>query len=1196
MAAKSSSAFVAVAVGGVTRIGSAALLAIAIAPAAFAAAAAPDESPFVLQEPAPGAPRLAVTTFATAPQLHNPTSLDVDCDGRVWVTEAVNYRGIPARDPNALRRANGDRVTILIDTDGDGVADASKLFVEDPELVAPLGIAVLGRPGGPREVYVSCSPNIFKYVDVDGDDRPDRRETFLTGFGGKDHDHGVHALVQGPDGALWFNAGNEGPHRVRDAAGFELCASSFTSGDAGGPGSDGRQWIGGVSLKIGRDGRGLELLAHNFRNSYELAVDAFGEVWQNDNDDDGNQGCRLTWVLPGSNQGYASVDGKRSWQADRRPGQSTLTAHWHQDDPGVAPFSAGTGAGGPTGIVRYEGSALGGALGSEFDGALFSCDAGRSVVYVAQPIARGAGFALEPQPFLQSRPGAPQASWFRPSDVCVDVDGGLLVADWFDPGVGGHGMGDRQGGGRIVRIAPEGARRAVTRPDLATRAGAFAALDAPVLHVRAAAFDALRELLAGQDEALQELARDVERRGATPAAARRLWLLVQAGEAGERLAWRFVAPSANEALALVALRALWPTAIAPRLAGGDAAIVQLLSEEAQVAGPALRRELAVRLRTAPLSAKVQLLIPLASRLDPTDRFEVEAFGLFTEGHEAELWPLLMGTLGDTPTKWSARFEAIAWRLHPVAALDAFRARVFASELDLAARRRSLDALAFVADARASEVLFELLRGDALQSGGDALRPQAAAWLQQRGGLVLERGEPLWRSGRFAIEPAPAAGAPAGAPAGAQATTTVTLANGEKLPAKSVSVDLTIEGAELLWLVVSDGGDGHSHDWADWLEPTLHGAPRTDGTCETLSLCELTPLLATVGWGSLGVDQSAGGTPLQVAGQMHHATVAGGTVAGELHHVGFGVHAPSELAFLLPPGRFVRFTAAAAPDDGGLQQPGARTSLEFSVHVTRPTAATSAATAATALDPARAAEQAALAARAARLADPATPREQRLELARALSLDPAAGLLLIELAARGDLDEELRRAAATGLLRHPELAVRALASESFPRLNDDGVELPSVAALLALKGDAARGRALFTSDRAGCAKCHRLASAAGGGDAAAGGDVGPALSAIGTKYDRAALLDALLQPSAAIAFGFEPWIVQTTNGELLSGFLLSDGDPLLLKEVSGARRTLRAAEVARKRRSTKSLMPDNVATGLSPQELADLVELLANARG
>ena len=33
--------------------------------------------------------------------------------------------------------------------------------------------------------------------------------------------------------------------------------------------------------------------------------------------------------------------------------------------------------------------------------------------------------------------------WFRPSDVCVAPDGALLVADWYDPGVGGHATGDK---------------------------------------------------------------------------------------------------------------------------------------------------------------------------------------------------------------------------------------------------------------------------------------------------------------------------------------------------------------------------------------------------------------------------------------------------------------------------------------------------------------------------------------------------------------------------------------------------------------------------------------------------------------------------------------------------------------------------------------------------------------------------------
>ena len=37
-------------------------------------------------------------------------------------------------------------------------------------------------------------------------------------------------------------------------------------------------------------------------------------------------------------------------------------------------------------------------------------------------------------------------NWFRPSDICVAPDGSIFVADWYDPGVGGHGMGDTHAG------------------------------------------------------------------------------------------------------------------------------------------------------------------------------------------------------------------------------------------------------------------------------------------------------------------------------------------------------------------------------------------------------------------------------------------------------------------------------------------------------------------------------------------------------------------------------------------------------------------------------------------------------------------------------------------------------------------------------------------------------------------------------
>lgn len=131
---------------------------------------------------------LEITVWASSPDLRNPTNIDIDKDGRIWVAEGVNYRWSKGRDER------GDRIAVLEDTDGDGKADKSWTFVQEPDLIAPLGIAVIDN-----KVYVSNTPDLIVYTDVDRnlvfDPRIDKREVLLTGFNGINHDHSLHSVT-----------------------------------------------------------------------------------------------------------------------------------------------------------------------------------------------------------------------------------------------------------------------------------------------------------------------------------------------------------------------------------------------------------------------------------------------------------------------------------------------------------------------------------------------------------------------------------------------------------------------------------------------------------------------------------------------------------------------------------------------------------------------------------------------------------------------------------------------------------------------------------------------------------------------------------------------------------------------------------------------------------------------------------------
>ncbi|MEO7960747.1 MAG: PVC-type heme-binding CxxCH protein, partial [Ginsengibacter sp.] len=226
---------------------------------------------------------LQATLFASEPMMGNPTNIDVDSKGRVWVCEAFNYR--PTLNPGNPQREAGDRILILEDTNGDGIADTAKVFYQGTDVNAALGIAVFGN-----KVIVSCSPNVFLFTDTNGDDKADTKEVLFTHVGGEQHDHAVHAFTFGPDGKLYFNFGNAG-EQLMDKNG-----KIITDKDGNEVNNKGNPYRQGMVFRMNEDGSEFEVLAHNFRNNYEAAIDSYGNIWQSDNDDDGNQSTRINYV------------------------------------------------------------------------------------------------------------------------------------------------------------------------------------------------------------------------------------------------------------------------------------------------------------------------------------------------------------------------------------------------------------------------------------------------------------------------------------------------------------------------------------------------------------------------------------------------------------------------------------------------------------------------------------------------------------------------------------------------------------------------------------------------------------------------------------------------------------------------------------------------------------------------------------
>ncbi|MEX0715888.1 MAG: dehydrogenase, partial [Planctomycetaceae bacterium] len=401
----------------------------------------------------------------------------------------------------------------------------------------------------------------------------------------------------------------------------------------------------------------------------------------------------INFVMEYGNYGYLDEKTGAGWRSPRTNLEKDIPSrHWHQNDPGVVPNLLHTGAGSPSGICVYEGT----LLPEVFRGQIIHADAGPRVVR-AYPVKKsGAGFTAEEMvPILTGT----RDDWFRPVDVCVAPDGSLFVADWYDPGVGGHAMGDTERG-RIFRVAPPKTAYNVPKYDFTTVEGAIEALASPNLATRYLAWEVLAQKIEVADFRLLQVFRNRELNPRLR--ARAFWILAMQGAIPfgyDRLEYFQDQPD----LRTVAIRALKKS---------------ISTADANDPSPAIRREMALAIRRIMSDlaeppnhmadadrVAARSWVKLALSHDGKDRWYLEALGIAADGRWDEWLDAWLATVGDDWNTPAGR--DIVWRSR-AAKTSEYLAKIIASEMKAPeALPRYLRAFDFQDPAAAQPVLAQL---------------------------------------------------------------------------------------------------------------------------------------------------------------------------------------------------------------------------------------------------------------------------------------------------------------------------------------------------------------------------------------------------------------------------------------------------------------------------------------------------------
>ena len=374
--------------------------------------------------------------WAAEPDVAHVVAFDVANDGRFFAVESFRaWRGVPdirgimdwldedlasrsVDDRLAMMqrhlgksgmdeyRKNTERIRLLRDTRGTGRADSSVVFAEN--FATPLDGVASGVLARGKDVWFANIPNVWWLRDENLDGVADSRQSISYGHGIRVGflGHDLHGLTWGPDGRLYFSIGDR-------------ASMLHTEGHlVGTPDS-------GAVFRCNPDGTGMEMIYVGLRNPQELVFDEWGNLFTGDNNSDGGDQARWTYLIEGGDSGW-----RIGWQFLEKPnprGPWNSEKMWMpQNDsqpayitPPIKNITAG-----PSGNAYYPGT----GLGPEWQGTFTLCDfrgsgSGSGIVsFKLKP--RGASFEIvDDKKFVWS---------IEATDGAWGPDGAFWISDWVD--------------------------------------------------------------------------------------------------------------------------------------------------------------------------------------------------------------------------------------------------------------------------------------------------------------------------------------------------------------------------------------------------------------------------------------------------------------------------------------------------------------------------------------------------------------------------------------------------------------------------------------------------------------------------------------------------------------------------------------------------------------------------------------------